>query len=93
MKDYLVLCKPRIAVMVLAMTTLGFLLSGRKPDALLAWTLAGTGLAACAAFLPIQFSNSQPNCRRPARPGDPVFQRRLCLTETPLEYWITRFRG
>jgi hypothetical protein len=36
----------------------------------------------------IQFSNSQSHCRRPARPGDPVFQRRSCLFETSLEYWM-----
>ena len=31
-------------------------------------------------------------CRRPACPGDPVFQRRQCLIETPLEYWMPRLK-
>jgi hypothetical protein len=26
-------------------------------------------------------------------PDDPVFQRRQCLHERPLEYWMPRFRG
>lgn len=52
MRAYLELAKPRITVMVMATTGLGYLLSGRKADALLWWTMIGAGLvgAACGAL-------------------------------------------
>ena len=33
------------------------------------------------------------NCRRPARPGDPVRRGLSALSPASVEYWITRFRG
>jgi len=48
MKDLLALCKPRIAVMVMAMTALGYKLAGAESDARLWWTILGTGLTAGA---------------------------------------------
>jgi hypothetical protein len=32
-------------------------------------------------------------CRRPACPGDPVLQRRLCLSREASAYWMHRMRG
>lgn len=48
MKNYLALCKARIAVMVVAMTALGFFLAGGRSTALLWWTLLATALSSCA---------------------------------------------
>jgi hypothetical protein len=38
------------------------------------------------------FSNSS-CCHRPARPGDPVFQRRQRLSREAAAYWMPRIRG
>ena len=48
MKDYLALTKPRIAVMVMATSALGYMVSGREADARLWWTVLGTGLCSAA---------------------------------------------
>lgn len=45
---YLELTKPRIVMMVVLTAALGYCLAGGASRALLAWTLAATGLAACA---------------------------------------------
>lgn len=55
MKDYLALCKPRIALMVVLTTALGFSLAGGRPGAALFWTLLGAGLSACACGALNQF--------------------------------------
>lgn len=48
MKDYIALTKPRIAVMVMATTALGYLVSGHESDGRLWWTVLGTGLCSAA---------------------------------------------
>ncbi|MBI3551024.1 MAG: protoheme IX farnesyltransferase [Elusimicrobia bacterium] len=52
MRDYIALAKPRIGVMVMATTALGFLLSGAQSGPRLWWTALGAGLAsgACGAL-------------------------------------------
>jgi protoheme IX farnesyltransferase len=48
MKSYLALAKPRIALMVVLTTALGYALAGGASDWKMLWTLVGTGLSACA---------------------------------------------
>ena len=48
MKDYLILCKPRIAVMVMATAALGYAASGSPVSNVFFWTLLGVGLASAA---------------------------------------------
>ncbi len=48
MRDYLELCKTRIAFMVMATCALGYALAGGRPDAKLFWTVLGAGLASCS---------------------------------------------
>ena len=48
MRDYFALCKPRIALMVVLTTALGFSLAGGRLGPSMLWTLLGTGLSACA---------------------------------------------
>lgn len=48
MRSYATLCKPRIALLVVLTTGLGYALAGGSFDAKLAWTLLGTLLSACS---------------------------------------------
>jgi protoheme IX farnesyltransferase len=48
MRDYIALTKPRIVVMVMATTALGYMLAGAEGDARLWWTILGTGLSGSA---------------------------------------------
>lgn len=48
MRDYLELCKLRIAFMVAATCALGYALAGGTPDAKLFWTVLGASLASCS---------------------------------------------
>lgn len=77
MKDYLTLSKPRIAVMVMATTGLGFLLSGGRSGALLWWTLAGTGLAAGACGALNQYLESAQDLLMARTRSRPLPARRL----------------
>jgi hypothetical protein len=44
-------------------------------------------------FVPREYELTSPPLSCPAQAGHPVFQRRLCLHEMSLDYWIARFRG
>jgi protoheme IX farnesyltransferase len=75
MKDYIELAKPRIALMVMATTALGFLVAGGRPGSRLFWTLAGVGLvaASCGALNQLierrQDALMKRTCRRPIPAG------------------------
>ena len=50
-----------------------------------------TGIEFCARPFPIQLSYTPLSTRlRPARPGDPVFQRQQCLSREAAAYWVAR---
>jgi heme o synthase len=63
MKAYVSLSKPRIAVLVVMTAWLGYALAGGGFDALLFWTLLGTGLSACSCGALNQFIERDQDAR------------------------------
>jgi len=63
MRNYIALTKPRIAVMVMATTILGYLLAGAEWDSRLWWTVLGTGLSAAACGVLNQWLERAPDAR------------------------------
>lgn len=89
MRDYLALTKPRIVVMVMATTALGYMLAGAESDSRLWWTIVGTGLsgAACGVlnqwFERVQDGKMKRTANRPLPagrvPAIPALAFGLCL--------------
>lgn len=63
MRDYLVLAKPRIMLMVVLTAWIGFGLAGGRPGWTLLWTLLGTGISACSTGALNQYLERGPDAR------------------------------
>lgn len=77
MRNYLELCKPRIALLAAATAWIGFWLAGGRDGSIMAWTLLGTALAACSTGALNQLLERDADARMSRTSRRPLPQGRL----------------